>query len=245
MLSTSELSPRATHAMTQIKQRIVDGTWPVGSRIPTETQLCELLGVGRNTIREAVHSLVHSGVLYKRQGSGTYVLAKDELTGAINRRIAVDGFRDCVEARRAIEVEAARLAAERRTDDEAAELVELLRELERTYESTGASQTLNAHDDLVRADLALHHKIVSLSRNKLLLSLYESIHEAIWSSIRTNINVSLQTNTVPIGDMHTDHIDVVNAIMAQDPEAATEALVRTFQHFSDVAWQLAASEAGD
>ncbi len=58
-------------AVEALGSRIASGEWPVGSRIPPEPALVELLGVGRNTVREAVQSLVHGGLLERRQWSGT------------------------------------------------------------------------------------------------------------------------------------------------------------------------------
>lgn len=57
------------------EDEIVSGRWAVGSRIPPEPVLAEMVGVGRNTVREAVQVLAHSGMLERRQGSGTYVLS--------------------------------------------------------------------------------------------------------------------------------------------------------------------------
>src|SRR5688572_14543871 len=91
------------------------GEWPVGTRIPTEPDLVAALGVGRNTVREAVRALVHAGVLERRQGSGTYVTSRHELTGVMTRRLEGAEVTDAIEVRRAFEVEAARLAAIRRT----------------------------------------------------------------------------------------------------------------------------------
>ena len=75
----------------QLRTQIATGEWPVGSRIPTEPDLVAALGVGRNTVREAVRALVHAGVLECRQGSGTYVTATHELTGVVARRLAAHG----------------------------------------------------------------------------------------------------------------------------------------------------------
>src|ERR671938_308515 len=72
----------------QLREQITSGQWPVGSRIPTETELSQLTATSRNTVREAVQSLVHAGVLERRQGSGTYVRASSELAGAVSRRVA-------------------------------------------------------------------------------------------------------------------------------------------------------------
>ena len=87
-------------AVDTLRERITAGEWPVGTRIPPEPALAALLGVGRNTVREAVQSLVHAGLLARRQGSGTYVLSTSELTVTMGRQIAdahqrdVDAHRD-------------------------------------------------------------------------------------------------------------------------------------------------------
>src|SRR5919107_1276902 len=113
---------RVREVTERLSEKIRAGEWPVGGRIPTEPQLVEALGVGRNTVREAVRALVHAGVLECRQGSGTYVVSTDELSGAVTRRLADAEFAEAVEVRRAFEVEAARLAALRRTDSDLAAL---------------------------------------------------------------------------------------------------------------------------
>jgi GntR family transcriptional regulator len=59
-------------AKAHIKQRILDGDFP-DDRIPAETELAAELGVSRTTIRDALSRLENEGVVYRRQGSGTYV----------------------------------------------------------------------------------------------------------------------------------------------------------------------------
>src|SRR5659263_273312 len=107
----------------RLRLQITSGLWPVGGRIPTEPELTAFLGVGRNTVREAVQALVHAGLLARRQGSGTYVLSTSELTVTMGRQIADAHQRDVVEVRRSLEVEAARLAAHRRTATDVAALL--------------------------------------------------------------------------------------------------------------------------
>ncbi|TBL28335.1 FadR family transcriptional regulator, partial [Verrucosispora sp. SN26_14.1] len=113
---------RTNETIARLRRRILAGEWPVGSRIPTEPQLVEDLGVGRNTVREAVRALAHAGVLECRQGSGTYVLSTDELAPVVARRLTDDRMTEVIEVRRAFEVEAARLAARRRTAEDLATL---------------------------------------------------------------------------------------------------------------------------
>ena len=56
-----------------IREKIENGEWKVGQKLPTEPELCQFFGVSRTTIRQAVDSLVSAGLLAKKQGSGTYV----------------------------------------------------------------------------------------------------------------------------------------------------------------------------
>ena len=75
----------------------------MGSRIPTEPELVEQLGVARNTVREAVRALAHNGLLDIRQGSGTYVVATSELAGVMHRRFADADPRHIAELRSTLE----------------------------------------------------------------------------------------------------------------------------------------------
>ena len=89
-------------AVGRLRQQITSGAWQVGTRIPAEPELTELIGVGRNTVREAVQSLVHAGMLERRQGSGTYVISNSELGTAMGRQIAGAHQRDVLEVRRSL-----------------------------------------------------------------------------------------------------------------------------------------------
>ena len=196
-------------AVEELRRRIADGEWPVGSRIPPEPALVELLGVGRNTVRESVQSLVHGGLLERRQGSGTYVLSASELTVSMGKRIAEARQRDVVEVRRALEVEAARLAARRRTSTDAAALLS-------HRDARSAAYLAGDLDRMVDTDLALHHAIVQTSANPVLLSLYESLIDAIGENIRFNF-VATDTHG------HDAHDGLVEAIVAgNDARAVAE-----------------------
>ncbi len=198
----------------ELRTRITSGQWPVGSRIPPEPQLVELLGVGRNTVREAVQALVHAGLLERRQGSGTYVLTSSELAASMGRQIADARQRDVVEVRRALEIEAARLAARRRTALDAAALLDRRAERATAYVSGDL-------DAMVQTDLALHRTIVRAAGNPVLLSLYENLIDAIGENIRFNF----------VTDYHgqTAHDTLVEAIVAGD---ATKAVAETTAYLS-------------
>lgn len=166
-------------AVGRLRQQITSGAWPVGTRIPAEPELTELIGVGRNTVREAVQSLVHAGMLERRQGSGTYVISNSELATAMGRQIAGAHQRDVLEVRRSLEVEAARLAAQRRTPEQVHELREL-------RDRRAAAYAGGDLDAMVEADLVLHHTIAVAAGNPVLLTMYENLIDAVTANIRFN-----------------------------------------------------------
>ncbi|WP_250445654.1 FadR/GntR family transcriptional regulator [Actinotalea sp. C106] len=203
-------------AVGRLRQQITSGAWEVGTRIPAEPELTELIGVGRNTVREAVQSLVHAGMLERRQGSGTYVLSNSELGNAMGRQIAGAHQRDVLEVRRSLEVEAARLAAQRRTPEQVTEL----RRLRDTRASAYASGELDA---MVTADLALHRTIAQAAHNPVLLALYENLQDAIGENIRFNFEH-------PVHD-DDSHDALVEAIAAAD---AVSAMAEIDDYLSDL-----------
>ncbi|WP_327023293.1 FadR/GntR family transcriptional regulator [Micromonospora sp. NBC_01739] len=198
---------RIQQTITQLRARILAGEWPVGSRIPTEPQLVEALGVGRNTVREAVRALAHAGVLECRQGSGTYVISTDELAPVVARRLTDDRMTEVIEVRRAFEVEAARLAARRRTPEDLAALDEALAAREAAWRGGRVAE-------FVEADAALHTAVVAAAHNGMLAELYASIGAVLRSTVTQAMGGALTP------DRHVDHARLVVAIRAGDPDLA-------------------------
>ncbi|WP_326550923.1 FadR/GntR family transcriptional regulator [Micromonospora sp. NBC_01813] len=202
--------PRQTlvrQVIESLREQIAVGDWPLGSRIPTEPRLAEALGVGRNTVREAVRALVHAGVLECRQGSGTYVVSTDELASAVARRCATAEWRETVEVRRAFEVEAARLAASRRTPDDLRLLDQALADREAAWRTGDLTQ-------FVEADVALHQAILAAAHNDMLAELYASIGAAMRATVAEAVGPQMHP------DQHVDHARLVTAIRDGDPDRA-------------------------
>jgi DNA-binding GntR family transcriptional regulator len=68
----------------QLRQAIVDGEFPLGTKLPNEAQLCERFAVSRVTVREAVRGLIEDGYVVRRQGSGTYVTRRPALQNSLD-----------------------------------------------------------------------------------------------------------------------------------------------------------------
>jgi DNA-binding FadR family transcriptional regulator len=189
----------------QLRHQIASGRWQVGDKIPTESELAQTTGTSRNTVREAVQSLVHAGLLERRQGSGTFVLASSELAGAVSRRVAQASRRDVLEVRRTLEVGAARLAAQRRTDED----VERMREL---IVQRNAANAADDREGSIAADLELHRTIGQATHNQVLVDLYENLLDAIRDNIASNVGGH--------GVHSKEHLALIDAIERGDPDAA-------------------------
>lgn len=135
-----------------------------GGEAPRETTLAPQLGVGRSTVREAIRQLAGRGVLASRQGAGVFVIALDapEDWDAVLRKAGIVAV---IEARIAIETEAAALAAARRTPSD-------LRSIRRALADRDAHRSdIDSHVD---ADTAFHRAVVAASHNAVLLDLFDS-----------------------------------------------------------------------
>lgn len=206
----------ADQVIARLRAEITSGAWPVGSRIPTEPELVERLGVARNTVREAVRALAHNGLLDIRQGSGTYVVATSELAGVMQRRFADAEPLHIAELRRALEASAAALAAERRDDADLRQLDTLLERRERAWDS-------GDKEAFVAADATLHLAVVASSHNEVLTALYADLGEVLRDFLRADVGPRLRPED------HLDHARLVAAIRAGDRErAAAEARAHAF-----------------
>lgn len=156
--------PLADQAAEVLLERIRSGEWPLGAKLPGETTLAPQLGVGRSTVREAIRQLAGRGILATRQGAGVFVVALDAPEDW-TRTVARADVRTVIEARIAIEVEAAALAADRRTTTELRTLKKALRERE-THRA--------GIEEHVDTDIAFHRGIVIAAHNPILLDLFDS-----------------------------------------------------------------------
>jgi DNA-binding FadR family transcriptional regulator len=216
MLAQAPRTSLADSAADSIRAEISAGRWAVGSRIPIEPQLAQLLGVSRGTVREAVKTLVSRGLLEVRQGSGTYVRSGFDPSSSL-QKMRLASLRDQFEVRRALEVEAARLAAVRHTARD-------LRRLHTLLDKRGVPDAGEGGDGgaaFIERDLAFHLAIVDVSGNLALAETCRFITGYIKETIASTMGTVL-----PEPD-EAAHRAVIEGIASRDPDVAAAA-VRAF-----------------
>ncbi|WP_345497721.1 FadR/GntR family transcriptional regulator [Nocardia callitridis] len=206
-ISQIKRHPLAAQTAELLLARIRDGEWPLGHRIPGETTLAVQLGVGRSTLREAIRELAGRGVLDSRQGAGVFVTALD-VTDDWDSVLRHATIVSVIEARIAIEAEAAALAAHRRTPAD-------LRAIRRALTAREAhGEPVAEHVD---TDMAFHRTVIVAAHNDVLTPLFDNF----LPRLRAAMIAMLEIRPVPSEAAdHMAHEQLADAIAARDPAAA-------------------------
>lgn len=149
-------------------------SYATGDKLPTEVELSELLGVGRNTVREALRILVSRNIVTVRQGSGTFISEKqgvaDDPFGfsmVENRRKLT---RDLIQIRAILEPPIAALAAQNATEEELEALKKILLEIE---------DLIGRREDYAQKDVEFHEQIANCSHNSVMSNLVPVIGNGV------------------------------------------------------------------
>jgi len=195
----------------QLRGEIADGTFPVGTRLPTGKQLAERYGVSAAVIREVTEHLRSLGMIESRQGLGS----------TVRSRVSDSGFRlagnadtadlaDIFELRLDLESAAAAMAAQHRTEQDISRMGALLDAL--------ASQ-LDDADHGVEPDIQFHIAIATATHNKYYLQLLQYMTLQLHQAVRTaRVNSSKQPG-LP-AQVHGEHVAIFDAIRARDADRA-------------------------
>jgi GntR family transcriptional regulator, transcriptional repressor for pyruvate dehydrogenase complex len=193
-----------------------------GDRLPAERDLAAQLGVSRASLSQALVALEVQGVLSVRHGDGAILVRRPTEERAIRAlREHADRIPDIIEARAALEVKLAGLAAARRTDAE----------MDAIYAAIGVMEAeVEAGDRGVVGDEMFHEAITAAAHSSLLAKL---MHE-ISGLIRETRIESLSQQNRPRASLE-GHRRIADAVRKQDPQEASQAMADHIQLVSDVA----------
>lgn len=210
--------------LAQLKEAILRGVYKEGDKLPSEREMTEQFNVSRGVVREAVRALQVTGFIEKRQGPLGGAFVKEITFGLLNTGFADLYFSDkltiseVVQVRQIIEPEMARLAALNINDRYREKLTKALQEERLHYAS---------EDDLMKKLTAVHFILAEMCNNRL----FQGLITAIISLTRRIIRARSQ-DLLSLHDAG-EHDEIVEAVLAGDPEAAREAMVRHCQAFGD------------
>jgi GntR family transcriptional repressor for pyruvate dehydrogenase complex len=200
---------RGDLVVDKITNSIINGELSDGELLPPESQLCEIFGVSRSILREAIKALVSKGLVEVKQGHGTFVrLPKIEVPEEAIRNFLMTNklsLLQLMEIRTPIEVEVARLAAERREEKH-------LNIMERSFQiMNDDSNSVEVYAD---ADESFHKAIIDASNNPLFGIMIRSI--------MGNLHISRQLAIRHFGIEVTiqEHGSIFEAIKNQQPSIA-------------------------
>ena len=157
-----------------IMNLIQETPYKAGDKLPTEKELCESTGAGRNTVREALKILASRNVLEIRQGAGTFVSEKqgipDDPLGFSMVNDNVKLTKDLLQVRIMLEPQIAALAAQCAKEHEIKELEEILEEME---------AAMKKREDYSELDTKFHTKIAQCTHNIVMENLLPVIGKGV------------------------------------------------------------------
>jgi GntR family transcriptional repressor for pyruvate dehydrogenase complex len=187
----------------QLRDQIVGGVWPPGSKIPSENELTRKLGVSRVSLREAQHMLASLGLLESRQGDGTFV---KEYSGGILFNplfpmIALEktDLLNVLEYRRMVEKSTTALVAEKAGEKEIGELEAAYREMTRVKGNVHA---------FARADLEFHLALARATGNPIVIKVNDIIKSILSASMDRIVS------SLGVSDGLSYHRRILDAIKA-------------------------------
>ena len=206
------------NTVDHLGEAIVAGRYALGASIPPEPVLCQELGVSRTVVREAVKSLIAKGLITTGPKVGTRVLSEDHwnwfdpdvIIWQSKAGLTPEFLRDLQDLRRVVEPAAMRLAAERATAQDIAEV-------EAAY--AGMKHAVEHGGDYVTHDLRFHQGLLRASRNRMLVQM----SKALGALLRTSFEISTRRKDGPVHSLPL-HRAVLDAVIAHQPDEAEIAI---------------------
>lgn len=216
--SLAQQTTERLYTMIAVERQITPG-----EKLPNEIHLAQDLGVSRTTLREAIHRLVSQGLLEVRRGRGTFVTQEADSINdyGFSDLDQVRGqLKDLFELRRIFEPSAARLACQRATEQEMADILAKGEEVDRC---------IREGRDRTQADRDFHASIVRATHNEYMMRLLPMINQAVAAAVETG-----EQKEQLAEDTRRDHALIMDFFRKGDALGAEHAMAVHMHHSIDV-----------
>lgn len=196
-------------AAKRLREMIVENKMQSGDRLPSESELGEMFGVSRSTVREAIKLLIAENVVEIQRGKGTFItmrpgVGKDPLGLEFANQKKL--LRNLLETRMMIEPQIAALAAQRAKQENIDQLAQIIEQIKAAGSDKGNHTPY---------DVAFHRAVAECTQNDVLYRILPIICESIQEGYFKTANVPGSYERAI-----QSHINIFQAIVNKDPEAA-------------------------
>lgn len=226
-MPTPRRNPVVTDSANVVRARLLamiegDGL-PADGRLPTERELSDSMGVGRRAVRSALESLLAEGLIWRKQGKGTFAGQPPDKTQLLAAEIVGEtNVAEVMEARLCIEPVLAAMAARHALPDD----IDRMRNLAQRILQAGDPDSIELWDG------ALHRLIARTAKNKPLLTAFSMIDEIRgnqnWRGVRQKAR-SMRS----LHDRNAEHVEIINRIEAGDGPGAEAAMRKHLTTLAD------------
>jgi DNA-binding FadR family transcriptional regulator len=217
----------------QLRDAIMASTFKQGERLPSEADLAREFQVSRSTIREALRVLASEGLIAKVPGAGggSFVQSIDHdslkslLSGSLETimKFGSVSFDEVNDVRRMLEVPAARLAAENRTEEQAAELRRLIKRQEEMF----AESRDDRDPELYELGQSIYSLVAEASGNRLLASFVSALSQV---TVPVYMRELRPDEAEAARDRSRSLVDAIDRKDSLSAEAAMSAQLEPMQH---------------
>jgi GntR family transcriptional regulator, transcriptional repressor for pyruvate dehydrogenase complex len=222
-ISTKKVSDSVVE---QIEEMIKSGSFQAGEKLPSVRELCEMFGVGRSAVRDAITTLKGKGAVEVKQGEGTYILEFDS-TRLFNNHLLLPGYRDISElfqVRKILEAEIAEMAALNRSEADLHLMEKIL-----------SNQSIKGWE----SDYHLHTAIAKAAGNEIIIQLVQFI-SATMKKAMIDFHNYIEKNPTTVQVIENQHIRIYESIKLAIPPKAKQTMI---EHLNFVEKELLQSHA--
>ncbi len=204
----------------QLEEMIRKGDVKPGEKLDSVEKLAKEFNVSRSAVREALSALKAVGLITIRQGEGTFVNKYDFsnliVPVSVERIISKKEMLELFQVRKIIEVGAASLAAENRTDAHLKEMKEALLEMEKAA----------GNEDLgEKSDVQFHLALADATGNNLLIDMMQQLSDTLGKTMFESRRISLFSQKQEFKCLQLEHERIYRSIESKDPVKANQAML--------------------